>query len=158
MIVVSDTGPLRYLSVLGCAELLPKLFGSVICPEAIIQECRHPKAPTELQALVATMPVWLIIQEPRQVDEALSLHLDAGEAAAISLAEELDADLILIDEKKGRQQAKAHGFAVAGTLNILALAAQRGLLDYHRTVELLRSSTNFRVTDAVVNAAYHAPA
>jgi predicted nucleic acid-binding protein len=158
MIVISDTGPLRYLSVLGFTELLPQLFGSVRCPETIIQECRHPKAPAELRALVAAMPSWLIIQEPRQVNAALALHLDAGEAAAISLAKELGADLILIDEKKGRQQAKAHGFAVAGTLNILALAARRGLLDYQSSVDRLRSSTNFRVTDAVVNAAFDEPA
>ena len=125
---------------------------------AIIVECRHPKAPAELRALVATLPAWLIVQEPRQVEKALSLNLDGGEAAAISLACDVQADLILIDEKKGRHQAKARGFAVAGTLNILAIAARRGLLDCAHTVARLRSSTNFRVSDAVVNAAYDASA
>lgn len=157
MIVVSDTGPLRYLSVLCCAELLPHLFGSVHCPEAIIRECQHPKAPAELRAFVAALPDWLIIQEPQQIIETLSLQLDVGEAAAISLAQELKADLILIDEKKGRLQAKSYGFAVAGTLNILALAARRGLIDYSSTMARLRSTTNFRVTDAVVRAAYDEP-
>jgi predicted nucleic acid-binding protein len=89
-----------------------------------------------------------------QVDEFLAHHLDAGEAAGISLAKELGADLVLIDEKKGRLHAKARGFAVAGTLNILAMASRRGLADYHSVVARLRTSTNFRVSDAVVSAAY----
>lgn len=155
MIVISDTGPLRYLSVLGRAELLPQLFGRVCCPSAVINECLHPKAPAELRALITTLPAWLIIQEPQHVIEALAFHLDAGEAAAISLAQDLGADLILMNEKKGRQQAKMHGFAVAGTLNILALAARRGLVDYQGEVSRLRTTTNFRVTDAVVIAAYN---
>lgn len=154
MIVISDTGPLRYLSVLGCIDLLPRLFGRVICPGVIIQECLHPRAPAELRAMVTAMPEWLVVQEPQQMEEALTRHLDAGEAAAISLASELQANLILMDEKKGRQHAKARGFAVAGTLNILAIASKRGLLDYQSTVTRLRACTNFRITDAVAKAAY----
>lgn len=88
MIVISDTGPLRYLSVLGSVELLPRLFGRVFCPDAIIRECQHPKAPEVLRALILAQPEWLVIQEPGQVNEALAAHLDAGEAAAISLAQE----------------------------------------------------------------------
>jgi hypothetical protein len=38
MIVISDNGPLRYLSVLSCADLLPRLFGNICCPAAIIRE------------------------------------------------------------------------------------------------------------------------
>jgi len=49
MIVVSDTTPLRYLAVLGHLELLPRLFDRVHCPSAVIQECRHPRAPTALR-------------------------------------------------------------------------------------------------------------
>lgn len=154
MIVISETGPLRYLSVLGCADLLPRLFGNICCPAAIIRECTHPRAPSELRALIKAAPPWLLVHDPVQVDEFLAHHLDAGEAAAISLAKELGADLVLIDEKKGRLHAKACGFAVAGTLNILAMASRRGLADYHSVVARLRTSTNFRVSDAVVSAAY----
>ena len=153
MIVISDTGPLRYLAVLGRAELLPQLFGQILCPSAIISECQHPKAPVALRALITTQPEWLVIQDPQHVSAELASHLDAGEAAAMALAHELGADLILMDEKKGRLHAKANGFNVAGTLNILALAAKRGLLDYHTTVSELRTTSNFRVSDAVVKAA-----
>jgi predicted nucleic acid-binding protein len=36
MIVVSDTTPLRYLAVLGLLDLLPRLFGEVHCPAAVL--------------------------------------------------------------------------------------------------------------------------
>ncbi len=157
MIVISDTGPLRYLAVLGHAELLPQLFAQILCPSDIISECQHPKAPDALRALITAQPEWLVIRDPQNVGPELACQLDKGEAAAISLAQEVGADLILMDEKKGRQHAKANGFVVAGTLNILALAAQRGLLDYHATVSELRTTTNFRVSDAVVKAASFEP-
>lgn len=153
MIVISDTGPLRYLAVLGRAELLPQLFGQILCPAAIISECQHPKAPDALRVLITAQPEWLVIRDPQHVSAELASHLDAGEAAAMALAQELGADLILMDEKKGRLHAKANGLIVAGTLNIWALAAKRGLLDYDTTVSELRTTSNFRVSDAVVKAA-----
>jgi predicted nucleic acid-binding protein len=140
MIVISDTGPLRYLAVLGHAELLPQLFAQILCPSDIISECQHPKAPDALRALITAQPEWLVIRDPQNVGPELACQLDKGEAAAISLAQEVGAD-----------------FVVAGTLKILALAAQRGLLDYHATVSELRTTTNFRVSDAVVKAASFEP-
>lgn len=49
MIVISDTTPLRYLTVLGMQDLLPRLFERVHCPEAVIRECLHPNAPAILR-------------------------------------------------------------------------------------------------------------
>ena len=43
-IVVADTGHLNYLILVGAIELLPKLFDSVLMPEAVLAELRHPGA------------------------------------------------------------------------------------------------------------------
>jgi predicted nucleic acid-binding protein len=56
-------------------------------------------------------------------------HLDKGEREAIQLAEELEADLIVIDERAGREEALKRNLPVIGTLGILELAAQHDLLD-----------------------------
>lgn len=56
-------------------------------------------------------------------------HLDKGEREAIQLAQELEADLIVIDERAGREEALKRNLPVIGTLGILEFAAQHGLLD-----------------------------
>lgn len=53
MIVVTDTSPLRYLIVLGLETLLPRLYGRVLCPQAVLAECRHPNAPLNVRQWVA---------------------------------------------------------------------------------------------------------
>ncbi|MDP1587551.1 MAG: hypothetical protein Q8M07_07415 [Prosthecobacter sp.] len=115
MIVVSDTTPLRYLAVLGHLELLPRLFGGVHCPTAVIKECSHPRAPLALRTLAEHPPSWLMVSEVDEVAADLRDALDAGEAAAITLAQRLQAEVILIDEQEGRRCALAHGFVTAGT-------------------------------------------
>ncbi len=46
MIVVSDTSPLNYLVLIGAIDVLPKLFGEVYAPPAVIQEFQHPRTLT----------------------------------------------------------------------------------------------------------------
>jgi predicted nucleic acid-binding protein len=52
--------------------------------------------------------------------------LDEGEASVLALAEELDASLVIVDERKGRRYAKRLGLAVTGTMGILLLAKEQG--------------------------------
>lgn len=56
------------------------------------------------------------------------MKLDLGESEAIVLANNIDADLIIIDERKARRIAKDIGLNVTGTLGILVDAKQRGLV------------------------------
>jgi hypothetical protein len=58
----------------------------------------------------------------------LLLELDRGEAEALALAAELKADLLLIDESKGRAIAARLGFVHIGLLGMLVQAKQRGLI------------------------------
>ena len=77
--------------------------------------------------------------------------IDAGERAAIQLAASLNADLVLMDDRKGVNAAQRKGLRVTGTLGILDLAAHRGLADFAEGVAQLRR-TNFRVPEALLNA------
>ncbi|MDB6134664.1 MAG: hypothetical protein JWM59_2907 [Verrucomicrobiales bacterium] len=156
MIVVSDTTPLRYLAILGLLELLPRLFGQVFCPGIVLQECCHPRAPEVLRRWAQVPPGWLLVDDSGEMAPELLEVLDAGEAAAITLAQRLRADLILIDEKNGRHCTRARGFSTAATLNLLAQAGIQGWVDYRATAEALKSNTNFRITQAVIDAAWQA--
>ena len=65
---------------------------------------------------------------------AVSAKLDEGERHAIALAEEIRAELILIDDWEGRREARLRGLEVVGTLGVLLAAARRNLLDFERSL------------------------
>ena len=85
------------------------------------------------------------VRQIREPSDATLSGLDPGERAAIQLAQEVPADLVLMDERLGVKLAKLRGFEVTGTLGVLVLAAQKGMLDI--TVALSRlQGTDFRCT------------
>lgn len=155
MIVISDTTPLRYLAVIGGLEWLPAIFGEVVCPAEVITECRHQSAPPALRVFAAFPPAWLRIDTVRTDTPELpdGVGLDAGETAALRLARQLGADLVLMDERRGRAVAAGLGLEVTGTLGILVEASLRGIADFEEALAALISRSNIRVSDAVIAAA-----
>ena len=126
--IISDTSPLMNLAVVGYLELLHELYDAVIIPEAVWSELsklssQHPE--------VATVTLsWLERQSvtSRAVVDALQAELDLGEAEAIALAVEKQADLLLIDERRGRQVATRMGLTYVGLMGILLKAKRDGFL------------------------------
>ena len=130
MIVVSDTTPLNYLVLAGKQDILPLLFGQVIVPEAVMRELQAAAAPPQVHQWLKSRPSWLVVkQAPTPPDKSL-FHLDEGEREAIQLAKELKADLLMIDERAGRDEALQRGLPVIGTLGVLESAAERGFVDF----------------------------
>jgi predicted nucleic acid-binding protein len=84
--------------------------------------------------------------------------LDEGETAAIALATSLRADLLLMDDRKGVIVARGMGLRVTGTLGVLDIAAQRGLVNFAEAIDRLRR-TSFRIPDALLDSLLkkHAP-
>ncbi len=150
MIVVSDTTPLNYLILIEAAHVLPSLFGRVHAPTAVIQELSDPRGPSSVRVWACSPPKWLAVQEPTQVDQTLPKALHKGEAEAISLAQELGADWVLIDERKASRAAESRGLRVAGTLGILEEGGARKLIDYEKARDRLVKETSFYVTDDVL--------
>lgn len=145
MIVVSDTSPIYYLVQIGHVDLLPELYGDVLIPPAVLDELGHPGAPSH--AWTRCLPPWIRVVAPRVVDP--SLKLDRGEREAISLALEVQADRLLIDEKLGRKAAQDRGLRVAGTLGVLLDAATAGILDFELAIGRL-GQTTFYLTGKLV--------
>jgi len=110
MIVVSDNSPLQYLILIECIDALPALYGQVLTTPPVIKELSHPEAPDAVRAWVQISPAWLKIESPLKVDFLDTI--DAGEASAISLAQERHADLVLIDERAGSDTARRVGIQV----------------------------------------------
>ncbi len=147
MIVVADTTPLRYLAVIGCEHLLPALYGRVLIPRAVEDELNHDHAPELVRVWLASRPSWLEIRQPSI--PLPDIDLDAGEREAIALAEEVAADLLLVDEWDARLEAERRHLRVVGTLRVLADGANRGLTSLEESLYRLRS-TNFRVNPQLI--------
>lgn len=98
-LVIADTGPVNYLILIGHIDLLPRLFERVVLPTAVEGELMDVDAPPEVRNWIAHAPAWLEILEVPSVDLGPG-PLDEGEAAVITLATALHADLLLMDERK----------------------------------------------------------
>ncbi|MBE5229299.1 MAG: DUF3368 domain-containing protein [Microcystis aeruginosa PMC 728.11] len=148
MIVVSDTSPINYLLLINQIDLLPRLFQQIIVPDVVRDEMVDPSAPLVLQQWIANPPPWFTVQTVSVVDETLDA-LDPGEQAAISLAQTLPADLVIIDERLGRQIASDRGIPIIGTLGILDDAASQGFVELSDAIARLQQ-TNFRISRRII--------
>jgi predicted nucleic acid-binding protein len=119
MIAVTDTSPICYLILIGEVELLPKLFNQVLVPHAVIAELLHDDAPEAVRAWASNLPSWIAVRESPAGSTTGMEKLQTGEQGAILLAQSIQADMVLIDEKSARRVAADRGLRVTGTLAVV---------------------------------------
>jgi predicted nucleic acid-binding protein len=122
VIVVADTSAISNLLTIGRAGLLHEVFGQVVIPTAV---------EAELRRWHDALPDFLVPRQPAAgpILTGLEAVLDSGETEAIALSVELGADLLLIDERKGRAEAARLGIRTTGLLGVLLEAKALGLID-----------------------------
>lgn len=151
MIVVADTSPICYLLLLGGITLLPQLYGQVLIPQVVQQELANERSPAVVQAWISQPPTWLSIL-PVDVPFDTDLdNLDLGEQAAIVLAEQQAANLIIIDDLLGRQVAQSRHLRVTGLLGVLDEAARQNLVDFPEAIARLQQTT-FRASAQLIQS------
>lgn len=151
MIVVSDSSVLINLAWIQQLDLLPRLYGEVIVPMAVWQEVVADGADKPGAEEVKTA-VWLQVKEPenKALIHALRQDLDAGEAEAIALAIEQNADLLLMDERIGRAAAQHFDLPVIGLIGILIAAKQKKLLpEIKSNLDRLRRQAGFYISETL---------
>jgi len=148
VIVVSDTSTITNLHKVHQVDLLHIVFGTIIVPKGVYDEL----AVIPSQKLLLDAKPWIEVKEAtdRELYSKLREHLDHGEAEAISLSVDLDADFLIIDEQKGRQVAKNYGLTIIGLLGVLLEAKSRGALTAVKpTLEALINEHDFRVSKSL---------
>ena len=148
MIVVADTSPINYLVLISQIDVLAALYTRILIPPAVLAELQHPLAPQPVRDWACNAPRWLEVLSPK--GSLILAQLDLGESEAITLATEVHAEVLLIDEQAGRQEAVRRGLKVAGTLSVLDEADRAGLAVFDDAIARLRK-TSFRVSQAVLS-------
>lgn len=144
MIVVSDTSPITHLMHLGIPDLLERLFSVVYIPQKVYEELSN----YELQKEALKDCNWILICQVADQEAVASLEyfLDAGEAEAIVLAKEKHADILLMDERKGREIAEKSGIRTIGLLGVLIRSKQQGFIEQLKPIlDTLVQECGFRV-------------
>jgi predicted nucleic acid-binding protein len=150
VIIISDTSPITSLAAIGQLDLLQQLYSTILIPQAVYEELTGAGISVPGSLEVQTLN-WLEVHQITNlalVTTLLNKQLDRGECEAITLAIELSADLLLIDERRGRTEANRLGLRITGLLGVLVEAKQKGLiLAVKPLIDNLISIAQFRVAD-----------
>ena len=127
-VVVSNTTPIIALALIKNLDLLQRLYGEVVIPPAVHEEISAGGAGRVgvIELRDASYIKMGALSDPDRA--ALISDLDRGEAEVIALAQELDADLVIIDERLARWHARRLGLNVTGVLGVLLKAKDRGFV------------------------------
>lgn len=129
--VVSNSGPIIWLSRINQFQLLRQLFYEVAIPEEVRVEVvdnakGYPNAPNVIRACDEGWMKIIEVEDTQKV-ALLSTELHRAESAAIVLAQELGAQALLADELKARNIASESGLQVIGSVGILLMAHEQGI-------------------------------
>ncbi len=154
MRVVSNTSPILNLAIIRQLDLLRQQFGQIHIPPAVLDELKIDEERPGSQSIQAALtPGWIQVQpvSNQSLVQLLRQTLDGGEAAAIALALELQADWILLDERDGRKVAKSLGLQVTGVLGVLLRAKESGKLPSLQPVLAdLTQNAGFRIAPELI--------
>lgn len=138
--IVSDTSCIILLKKINQLNLLKQLFGKIIITREVEEE------------LSGVLPDFFKIQNAKDPNymKILRTFLDKGEASVIALALQQEDCLLIIDEYKGRKEAKSLGIKITGTLGVLLLAKEKGLIKELKPLMDQIKNTNFRINELLI--------
>jgi len=145
MLIISDTSPITNLIQINNLDILETLFKQVIIPEKVFEELLD----YERQKEAIESRSWIKVKPVLNRQEVIKLEnlLDSGEAEAIILAKELNAEMLIIDERKGRKVAEENGLKIIGLLGILIRGKKKGhIAELKPIINELIQKNGFRVS------------
>jgi predicted nucleic acid-binding protein len=128
--IISNTGPILALAIIGRLDLFRDLFENVFVPEEVHNEILE--GGVKGAGLGSYKKAgWIKVRTLSTVlDPLLRTALDRGEASVIGLARDLKVSQVLIDERKARRIARSiYGLNVFGSARVLVEAKRMGLLE-----------------------------
>jgi predicted nucleic acid-binding protein len=139
-IIISDTSCLIALNNIGLLHLLKDLYGEVLITAEVYSE------------FGGGLPDWIIVIQVKDKSKQSEIEnrLDKGEASSIALALEVPNTILIIDEVKGRNYAKSLNIEIIGTIGVLLMAGNKGLVKDVIGVILKLVNQGFRLSDKLI--------
>ncbi|WP_373494137.1 DUF3368 domain-containing protein [Aquiflexum sp.] len=130
-LVIADAGPIFSLAIIDKFELLNQLFDEIKISKAVWEEITLDKS-TEFYNKIE------LFFKPKVTEikgfNDLTFVMDYGESESVILYKELKANFLLIDDKKARKIAENFDIKCIGTLGILSVAKDKGLINELRPI------------------------
>lgn len=143
--IVSNSTPLINFAAIGRLDILESLFTRVTIPPAVEYELLERGQ--QYPSMMAIRGASFIQQHDIQnipLRDTLTLDLDMGEAEAITLALEQQADLLLLDEVAGRTIAETHGLRFTGSIGCLVEAKRMSIIPLvHPLLQAMQTEARF---------------
>lgn len=130
-IVISNASPLISLCKIDLLHILKELWSEIIIPDAVYREAvedGYGKPGANIIAVACKSWIKVLSVKNRNEVEALNAVLDEGESEVIALGQELKSDIILMDNREPRLFAKTVNLKVIGTIGIVNMGWQKGLI------------------------------
>ncbi len=142
MIVISNSSPLIALARINRLTVFQALFGQIYIPNTVYQETvLQSNVSVQRENILQAINTFIVVETPT-TDHPFRRTIDFGEQGVLNLAFDKQADLLIIDEKKARNEAKELGFRVVNTATLLKRAENLGIIiSYHDVLtelEMLR--------------------
>jgi predicted nucleic acid-binding protein len=124
-LVIADSGPIFSLALIDKFDLLNSLFDSVKISQAVWDEISRDETKpfhNKIKEYFGTK-----VESIKGFND-LTFVMDYGESESVILYKELQADFLLIDDKKARRIAENMDIICVGTLGLLSIAKDKGLV------------------------------
>lgn len=149
--VVVNTTPLIALSHVGQLDILKKLYGEIIIPEAVYRELAVKTESICKKAVDGSLE-WIRVENiNNQMAKAMyKTQLHDGEVEVMILSKEITADVVIIDDANAKKHAKYLGLPVTGTLGVLIKAKQEGYINELKSILHQMSKNGIYISQSLI--------
>lgn len=126
--VIVNSTPLIVLCGIGKLNILKEMYGEIIIPSAVFREVTAKE--DSVCAQIRSAGEWMRVEQIKDCSEKkmYKAKLHDGEVEVMILAQERNADLVILDDNAAKKTAKYLGLTVTGTLGVLVKAKNQGII------------------------------
>ena len=148
--VVVNSTPLIILGNIDCLKILQEMYGEIIIPRAVFEEVKSKEDNAKLNLSQNLSWIKVLEVQDKSNRKMYQAKLHDGEVEVMMLANELSADLLIIDDNAAKKTAKFLGFTVTGTLGVILKAKSEGIIPQVKPIvdEMLRQG--FYISPSII--------